>query len=242
MTDKVALVTGSLRGIGAACARKLHKKGIKVALHYRTPNKSAEKIKEELFGSQLYQYDLSKVENCQNLIKDIKKDFGRLDILVNNAGIAIDQLLIRSKATELEKVFNTNFSSVFHLVQASSRLMLKQKNGSIINVTSVVGHTGNAGQSMYAASKAAISGFTKSIAQELGSRNIRCNCVAPGFIDTEMTSGLSSEIKEDLLKKIPLNRLGSADDVAKVVAFLSSDDASYITGSTIHVNGGMYTN
>ncbi|RZA17296.1 MAG: SDR family oxidoreductase, partial [Proteobacteria bacterium] len=178
---------------------------------------------------------------CTQLAKSVKEAFGRIDVLVNNAGMSIDQLITFAKPGDFDQILNVNLKSVFNLTKAVSRFMIKQKSGSIINLTSVVGHTGNGGQSMYAASKGAITAFTKSIAVDLAGFGIRANCVAPGFIKTDMTESLSDEVKDAISAKIPLKRLGSAEEVANCVAFLASSEASYITGSTLHVNGGMYT-
>lgn len=240
MSEKVALVTGASRGIGKACAKALAEHGFRIAIHYRSQEEKAKEVAASLPESQIFQADLAQEEDCRKLIKEVKDTMGRIDVLVNNAGISIDQIITFAKPQELEQVFDTNFKSVFHLCKAASRVMIKQKSGNIINLTSVVGHTGNAGQSMYAASKGAVTAFTKSIAADLANFGIVANCVAPGFIDTEMTDTLPDEVKEQILNKIPLKRLGSPDEVAAVVAFLASESASYITGSTIHVNGGMF--
>jgi 3-oxoacyl-[acyl-carrier protein] reductase len=172
----------------------------------------------------------------------VKEAFGRIDVLVNNAGMSIDQLITFAKPSDFDQILDVNLKSVFNLTKSVSKHMIKQKSGRIINLTSVVGHTGNAGQSMYAASKGAITAFTKSIAADLAGFGILANCVAPGFIKTDMTDALPNEAKEAILGKVPLKRLGSPDEVAACVCFLASDGASYITGSTLHVNGGMYTN
>jgi 3-oxoacyl-[acyl-carrier protein] reductase len=238
---KVALVTGSSRGIGAACALALGQQGYTVAIHYRSNQEQAEAICSQIPNSAAFAFDLSKTQDCQDLIKAVKDRFGRIDVLVNNAGISIDQLIAFAKPEDFDQLVATNLKSVFLLTKFASRHMIKQKSGSIINMTSVVGHTGNAGQSMYAATKSAITGFTQSIAMDLAGFGIRCNCVAPGFIDTEMTGALNDEVRKEILKKIPLGRLGTPKEVAKAVAFLASDSSSYITGSTLHVNGGMYT-
>ena len=242
MTQKVALITGSSKGIGAACALRLSKAGYNVGIHFRSNPEQAEKLREEIPNSKTFQYDLSEEPNCQKLIGDVKKTWGRLDVLVNNAGMSIDQVLPFAKPDDFNKILDTNLKPVFLLSKFASRLMIKQKSGSIISITSVVGHTGNAGQSMYAATKSAVTGFTKSIAQDLASYGIRCNSVAPGFIKTQMTDALPPEVQESILKEIPMKRLGSTNEIADAVAFLCSDQASYITGSTIHVNGGLYTN
>ncbi|MFW7379521.1 MAG: 3-oxoacyl-ACP reductase family protein [Oligoflexus sp.] len=240
MSEKVALVTGASRGIGRACAKVLAENGFRIAIHYRRDEEKAKELAASLPEAKIFQADLSLEEDCKQLIKSVKDAMGRIDVLVNNAGVSIDQIITFAKPEELEQVFNTNFKSVFHLSKAASRVMIKQKAGNIINLTSVVGHTGNGGQSMYAASKGAVTAFTKSIATDLANFGIVANCVAPGFIDTEMTSSLPGEVKEQIANKIPMKRLGTSDEVAGVVAFLASDAASYITGSTIHVNGGMF--
>lgn len=239
--SKVALVTGASRGIGAACALALSKSGFKVAIHYRSNHEQAQKIANEIPDAALFPYDLSEAESCQELVKAVKEKFGRIDVLVNNAGISIDQLIAFAKPEDFDKLISTNLKPVFLLTKYVSRHMIKQKSGNIINMTSVVGYTGNAGQSMYVATKSAITGFTKSIALDLANFGIRCNCVAPGFIDTEMTGSLEEQIKNEILKKIPLGRLGRPEEVASAVEFLASNQSSYITGSTIHVNGGMFT-
>ena len=240
MSEKVALVTGASRGIGKACAKALSEKGFRIAVHCRSRRDEAEQVAASLPVAEVFKANLSEEDDCKALIKNVKDTFGRIDILVNNAGISIDQIITFAKPSELDDVLNTNFKSVFHLSKACSRLMIKQKGGSIINLTSVVGHTGNAGQSMYAASKGAVTAFTKSIASDLAGFGIRANCVAPGFIETDMTDKLPAEVREAILNKVPLKRLGTPEEVAQVVSFLASDAASYITGETIHVNGGMF--
>ena len=242
MNEKVALVTGGSKGIGAACVKLLGQNGYKVGVHYRSDSNLADDLVASLPEACAFQYDLSEDGAADALVKEVKKKFGRIDVLVNNAGHSIDQLIPFAKPADFDTLLTINLKSVFLLAKHCSRMMIKQKSGSIINITSVVGHTGNAGQSMYAASKSAITGFTKSIAQDLAPYQIRANCVAPGFIETNMTDALSDEVKEGILAKIPLKRLGNSDEVAAAVRFLASEQASYITGSTIHVNGGMYTN
>ncbi len=241
MEQKVALVTGASRGIGKAIAQSLSQKGYLVAIHYRSQESKAQELAESIPGAKIFQADLGSEESCAALAKNVKEAFGRIDVLVNNAGMSIDQLITFAKPADFDQILNVNLKSVFNLTKAVSRFMIKQKSGSIINLTSVVGHTGNGGQSMYAASKGAITAFTKSIAVDLAGFGIRANCVAPGFIKTDMTDALSDEVKEGISSKIPLKRLGSPEEVANCVGFLASDDASYITGSTLHVNGGMYT-
>ncbi len=241
MEQKVALVTGASRGIGKAIAQSLSQKGYLVAIHYRSQESKAQELAESIPGSKIFQADLGSEESCATLAKNVKEAFGRIDVLVNNAGMSIDQLITFAKPADFDQILNVNLKSVFNLTKAVSRFMIKQKSGSIINLTSVVGHTGNGGQSMYAASKGAITAFTKSIAVDLAGFGIRANCVAPGFIKTDMTDALSDDVKEGISSKIPLKRLGSPEEVASCVNFLASDEASYITGSTLHVNGGMYT-
>lgn len=242
MTEKVALITGASKGIGAACAKKLSQSGYKVAIHFRSNPEEAEGLCQELPNSKAFQYDLSESSNCQKLINDVKKTWGRLDVLVNNAGMSIDQILPMAKPEDFNQLIDVNLKPTFLLSKFASRLMIRQRRGSIISVTSVVGHTGNIGQSMYAATKSAVTGFTKSIAKDLANYGIRCNTVAPGFIKTQMTDKLPEEVQQSILASIPMKRLGHSDDVANAVAFLCSEDSAYITGSTIHVNGGMYTN
>lgn len=241
MNEKVALVTGASKGIGEACARELAADGYKVAIHFRSNPDRAAALSKELPGSEIFQYDLSEDKACEQLVKDVKSKMGGIDVLVNNAGISIDQIISFAKPDDFERIIATNLRPVFLLSKFASRLMIRKKAGSIINITSVVGHSGNSGQSLYAATKSAITGFTKSVALDLASFNIRANCVAPGFIRTDMTDALSDEVKEHILNNIPLKRLGSPEDIAHAVTFLASDKSVYITGSTIHVNGGMLT-
>lgn len=242
MEEKIALVTGAAKGIGAACAVELAKNGFRIALHYRSNPELAEALCKELPGSLPFQYDLSQDGACEALIKEIKEKMGPIDVLVNNAGISIDQVITFAKPEEFQKILETNLVPTFKLTKFASKMMIRKKSGSIINITSVVGHTGNPGQSMYSASKAAITGFTKSVACDLASFGIRVNCVAPGFIKTDMTDVLPEEVQTVILSKIPLKKLGTPEDIGKAVAFLASESSQYITGSTIHVNGGMYTN
>lgn len=241
MEQKVALVTGASRGIGKAIAQSLSQQGYLVAIHFRSQEAHAQELAAAIPGSKIFQADLGSEESCVQLAKNVKEAFGRIDVLVNNAGMSVDQLITFAKPADFDQILNVNLKSVFNLTKAVSRFMIKQKGGSIINLTSVVGHTGNGGQSMYAASKGAITAFTKSVAVDLASFGIRANCVAPGFIKTDMTDSLSDEVKEAISAKIPLKRLGNPEEVASCVCFLASSEASYITGSTLHVNGGMYT-
>ena len=243
MEGKIALVTGASRGIGQACALALAKEGATV-IGTATSEKGAGAITDYLQaagvkgrGMKLNVTDAAEVDA---VIAVIEKDFGNIGILVNNAGITRDNLLMRMKDEEWEDIMATNLTSVFRLSRAVLRAMMKARSGRIISIASVVGAMGNAGQTNYSAAKAGIMGFTKSLAREVGSRNITVNCVAPGFIDTDMTRALPEAQREALLAHIPLGRLGAAEDIANAVAFLADDKAAYITGTTLHVNGGMY--
>ncbi len=238
---KVAIVTGASRGIGAATAIKLASAGFSVAIHYRTDDALAQSIQAECPGSVLFKYDLSQPESCKALIDDVKGKMGSVDILVNNAGITRDALLAFAKPEDFDALISTNLRPIFLLSKYAGKLMMRKKWGRIINISSVIGFTGNPGQSLYASVKSGIVGFSRSAAQELAHFGILVNCVAPGFIVTDMTEALADEAKESILSTIPLKKFGSPMDVANAVAFLASDEAGYITGSTIHVNGGMYT-
>jgi len=241
--SKVAFITGATRGIGRAIALELAKEGYNIALNYRTENEALESLKKEIsnMGVECYpvQGDVSKAEDSERMTKEIIEHFEQIDVLVNNAGITKDNLILRMKEEEFTDVINVNLVGTFNITKNVIKYMTKKRYGKIINLSSVVGISGNAGQSNYAASKAGIIGFTKSIAKELASRNITANAVAPGFIQTDMTNVLKDEIKEAIEGTIPLKRLGTAEDVAKVVKFLASDDSSYITGQVINVDGGM---
>ncbi|SKA78107.1 3-oxoacyl-[acyl-carrier-protein] reductase [Clostridium sp. USBA 49] len=243
LTGKVAVVTGAGRGIGKAIALKLSRLGASVVINYRSSEKEAKELIDEIisFGgkAEAIKGDVSKIEDAEKVIKFAVEKFGRLDILVNNAGITRDTLLLRMKEEDFDKVIEVNLKGVFNCTKHASSIMLKQKSGKIINISSVIGLIGNAGQANYAAAKAGIIGFTKSVAKELGARGITVNAVAPGFITTDMTEVLSDKIKEKLLENVPLKRLGSPEDVANLVAFLSSDSSNYITGQVINVDGGM---
>ena len=245
LDSKVAIVTGGSRGIGKAICKSFAENGCNVAFTYNNSKESAENLENELnslgIKSKAYKSDASNHNDALKLIDDVLSDFEKIDILVNNAGIKKDNLLMRMEKDDFDAVINTNLSSVFNLTKASIKTFLKQRSGSIINISSVVGVKGNAGQSNYSASKAGIIGFSKSIALELGSRNIRCNVIAPGYIETEMTNHLQSEIADDWKKTIPLKRAGVPEDVAQTVLFLASDMSSYITGQVINVCGGMAT-
>ena len=241
--SKVAFITGATRGIGKAIALELAKEGYNIALNYRTENEALETLKKEIseLGVECYpvQGDVSKAEDSERMTKEIIEHFEQIDVLVNNAGITKDKLIQRMKEEEFTDVINVNLVGTFNITKNVIKYMTKKRYGKIINISSVVGISGNAGQSNYAASKAGIIGFTKSIAKELASRNITANAVAPGFIKTDMTNVLKDEIKEAIEGTIPLKRLGTAEDVAKVVRFLASDDSNYITGQVINVDGGM---
>jgi 3-oxoacyl-[acyl-carrier protein] reductase len=240
MTKQIALVTGASRGIGRAIAEKLTQDGFFV-IGTATSDSGAESISTYLGeNGKGLKLDVSSAESIAETIKVVTDDYGTPTVLVNNAGITRDNLLMRMKDDEWDDIINTNLTSVFRMSKAVLRGMMKVKTGRIINISSVVGFTGNAGQANYAAAKAGMIGFAKSMAKEVGSRNITINTVAPGFIDTDMTRELNDDIKNALLSSIPLNRLGEAEEIAHAVAFLASAGASYITGETLHVNGGMF--
>lgn len=243
LDGKVVLVTGASRGIGRAIALRLAKDGATVVVNYAGNEAAANetrKMIESIGGkASLSRADVSSAEAVEQMVKDVMQEYGRIDILINNAGITKDGLLMRMKEADWDAVLNTNLKGVYHCTKAVARYMMKQKSGKIVNLTSVVGLTGNIGQANYAAAKAGVIGFTKSIAKELAARGIQVNAVAPGFIDTDMTAVLTDEIKKSMVEKIPLARLGAAEDVANAVAFLVSEDASYITGQTLNVDGGM---
>ena len=240
---KTALVTGASRGIGAAIAKKLAARGFMVIINYGHSSAAAEEVKNQIeqAGGQavLMQGDVSSGDDVDRMFKDIKKTWSRLDVLVNNAGINRDTLLVRMKEDQWDAVLSTDLKSVFFTTKAAASLMMRQRSGSIINIASVVGITGNAGQANYAAAKAGVIGFTKSVAKELAARGIRVNAIAPGFIETDMTDAIPEKIREGMLETIPLRRGGKAEDVANAVAFLASDDAGYITGQVLKVDGGM---
>jgi 3-oxoacyl-[acyl-carrier protein] reductase len=242
LSGRVAFVTGASQGIGRACALRLAKDGASVALAARNQEKLNELAREiEAAGGKAaaFPLDVSDEEQVKSAIKAAIAQFGKIDILVNNAGITRDQLVMRMKRGDWDAVLQTNLTSAYLCTQAVTSSMLKQRWGRIINITSVFGQMGQAGQANYAASKAGLIGLTMAIARELGSRNITCNAVAPGFIETSMTEALGAEFKENAVKQIPLGRVGTVDDVASAVAFLASDEASYITGHVLSVNGGM---
>ena len=243
LDGKVAIITGASRGIGRACALELAKAGAKIVVNFAGNKAAAEQvvalIKESGGEAVLFQADIARAGDADALIKAALDAFGRIDILVNNAGITRDNLLLRMKEEEWDAVMNTNLKGVFNCTKAVAKVMMKQRSGRIINMTSVVGQMGNAGQSNYSAAKAGVIGFTKSLAKELASRNITVNAVAPGFIATDMTAVLTEDVKTGLANQIPLSRLGMPEDVAGAVLFLASDAANYITGQTINVDGGM---
>jgi 3-oxoacyl-[acyl-carrier protein] reductase len=243
MQGQVALVTGASRGIGAAIAQTLGKQGATVIGTATTQN-GADQITASLQQAGVkgagMALDVNDAAQVEAVLKEISDKFGEIAILVNNAGVTRDTLLMRMKEEDWDMVMSTNLKSVFRLSQAVLRPMMKARYGRIISISSVVGHSGNAGQTNYSAAKAGMTGFTKSLAQEVGSRGITVNCVAPGFIDTDMTRELPEEQRNRLLQQIPLGRLGQVDDIAAAVAFLASPAAGYISGETLHVNGGMY--
>lgn len=244
LENKIALVTGGSRGIGAAIIRRFAEQGAHVAFTYLSSEAPAKALEEELkalgVNAKAYRSDASSYAGAEALINEVVKDFGKIDVLVNNAGITQDTLMLRMSEEQWDRVIETNLKSVFNLTKHVLRPMMRT-GGSIINMSSVVGITGNAGQANYAASKAGIFGFTKSIAKEMGSRNIRCNAIAPGFIETDMTDKLDDKTKESYLTNIPLKRLGKAEEVADLCVFLGSDMATYISGQTISVCGAMTT-
>ena len=245
LKGKTAIVTGATRGIGKGVAFKLAEQGANIAFTYVSSAEKALALENELqaFGVKVksYKSDASLMKDAEELIKNVLDNFESIDVLVNNAGITKDNLLMRMSEEDFDRVLEVNLKSIFNMTKAVQRTMLKQRSGSIINMTSVVGVKGNAGQSNYSASKAGVIGFTKSIALELGSRNIRCNAIAPGFIETEMTKNLGEEVIKSWRNSIPLKRGGTPEDVANTTLFLASDLSAYITGQTLHVCGGMLT-
>jgi len=245
LEGKNVIITGASRGIGKGIAEIFVSHGANIAFTYHSSEKKAKALEKELSksGSKVigYKSDASDYNAAQQLAEDVINEFGSIDVLVNNAGITKDQLLMRMSEEDFDTVMQVNIKSVFNLTKAVMRPMLKQRNGSIINMSSVVGVKGNAGQANYAASKAAIIGFTKSVALELGSRNIRCNAIAPGFIETEMTQALDENTVKEWREQIPLKRGGTPEDIANTSLFLASDMSAYITGQVINVCGGMLT-
>ena len=241
--NKVALITGATRGIGKQIAITLAKQEYNIVLNYRSENEELAKLKQEIENNNVkclcVRGDVSKFEDCKKFVKEIISEFGNIDILVNNAGITKDMLLMRMKKEDFEDVIDVNLIGTFNVTRNVIPYMIKAKKGRVINISSVVGVSGNAGQTNYAASKAGIIGFTKSLAKEVASRNILVNAVAPGFIQTDMTEVLNDGIKEEIISAVPLKRMGNVEDVANVVKFLASEDSSYITGQVINVDGGM---
>jgi len=243
LQDKIAVVTGASRGIGRGIALRLAAEGAMVVVNYNHSAAAAAEVVAEIEAAGgravAWQADVSQFAEAQALIKRAKKEFGRIDILVNNAGTTRDNLILLMKETEWDTVIETNLKSVYNCSKAAVRFMVKQRGGRIINITSVVGLSGQAGQTNYAASKAGIIGFTKSLAKEIGSRHVTVNAVAPGFVLTALTEVLPEEMRADIVAATPLGRMGSAADIAGAVAFLASDDASFITGQVISVDGGL---
>lgn len=245
LEGKTVIITGASRGIGKGIAEVFAKQGANIAFTYRSSNEKARALEDELSANGCkvkgYKSDASNFEAAQQLAADVLEEFGSIDVLVNNAGITKDGLLMRMSEDDFDIVMDINMKSVFNMTKAVLRPMLKQRKGSIINMSSVVGVKGNAGQANYSASKAAINGFTKSTALELGSRNIRCNSIAPGFIETEMTEALGEDQIQEWRNSIPLKRGGTTEDIANSALFLASDMSAYVTGQVMHVCGGMLT-
>ena len=243
LKNKIALITGAGRGIGRAIAIALAKEGAEVVINYNGSEERAKEVKqtiEENGGkASIYKCNVSDFAACEAMIKDIVKEYGHLDILVNNAGITKDGLLMKMSEEDFDKVLDTNLKGTFHTIRAALRQMIRQRSGRIINMASVVGVSGNAGQANYAASKAGVIGLTKTAAREVASRGITVNAIAPGFIKTDMTDVLSDKVKENISASIPMGSMGTAEDVAKAAAFLASDGARYITGQVLRVDGGM---
>ena len=244
LEGKVALITGASRGIGRAIALKYAEAGANIIVNYSGNEAKAQETVAEIekMGREaiMIRANVGKTEEAENMVKEALERFGKIDILVNNAGITRDNLLMRMKESEWDEVINVNLKGVFNMTKALTRPMMKQRSGSIINITSVVGVLGNAGQANYVAAKAGVIGLTKTTARELASRNIKVNAIAPGFVDTDMTDVLPEDVKSGILAQIPFNRLGSADEISSVALFLASDASSYMTGQTLHVDGGMY--
>ena len=239
LKNKKVIITGGTRGIGLSILKSFYDYGSKILTIGSNLN-NLENLKKNFSNIEIKQLDLKDLKQVQENFPSFIDLLGGVDILINNAGITKDNLTLRMKEEEWKDVIDVNLNSTFFICQAAIKYMIKNKSGSIVNITSVVGHTGNAGQANYTASKAGIIAMTKSLAKEYAKKNIRLNCVSPGFIATDMTRNLKEEYKEELLKNVPLNRLGTGEDIAKTVIFLSSNHSTYITGETIHVNGGMY--
>ncbi|MCP3794378.1 3-oxoacyl-[acyl-carrier-protein] reductase [Paenibacillus sp. CH40] len=244
LSGKTALVTGASRGIGRSIALALAEAGANVAVNYAGSEAAATEVAEQIRAKGVeaitVQANVGRADEADQLIKDVIGAWGKIDVLVNNAGITRDNLIMRMKEEEFDQVIETNLKGVFNCLKAATRPMMKQRSGRIINISSVVGVLGNAGQANYVAAKAGVIGLTKSSARELASRGITVNCVAPGFIDTEMTQVLADDLRDNMLSGIPLARLGRPEEIADVVLFLASDASSYMTGQTLHVDGGMY--
>lgn len=243
MSDKIAIVTGGSRGIGAAIAKKLASRGMTVIINYCGSEDRALAVKSEIEAAggqaEAWRCDISDCGQCESFVKAVMEKYGRIDVLVNNAGITRDGLMMRMSDEDFSRVIDTNLKGTFYMMRFASRHMIKARKGRIINMASVVGLMGNAGQVNYAASKAGVIGATKSAAKELASRGITVNAIAPGFIDTEMTGALSEKVQEQILTQIPLGTFGKPEDIANCAAFLASDEAAYITGQVIQVDGGM---
>ncbi len=241
--NKTALITGATRGIGKQIALTLAQNGYDIAINYRTENEALKETKKEIEEKGVkcltVQGDVSNFEDCERFVKEIIEEYGKIDVLVNNAGITKDTLLMRMRKEDFEDVIDTNLVGTFNVTKNVISHMMKARSGRIINISSVVGVSGNAGQTNYSASKAGIIGFTKSLAKEVASRGILVNAVAPGFIETDMTDVLKEDIKEEIAKSIPLKRIGTMKDVANIVKFLAGEDSTYITGQVINVDGGM---
>lgn len=245
LQDKTAVITGATRGIGRGIALTFAKHGANVAFTFSSSEEAARSLENELIAlgvkAKSYKSNAADFTEAQELIDEVMKSFGNIDILINNAGITKDNLLMRMSEKDFDEVIDVNLKSVFNMTKAVQRIMLKNRNGAIINMSSVVGIKGNAGQANYAASKSGIIGFSKSVALELGSRNIRCNVIAPGFIETEMTAKLGEDVVKGWTEAIPLKRGGTPEDIANACVFLASDMATYITGQVLNVDGGMLT-
>ena len=240
--NKVALITGGTRGIGKAIAKKFAENGYNLVINYVSENTDLEKLKNDINSKNeilFVRANVGDFESSEELVKQAVEKFGKIDVLVNNAGITRDNLIMRMKEEDFDNVINTNLKGTFNVTKNVVPYMMKKRSGKIVNISSVVGVSGNAGQCNYAASKAGIIGFTKSIAKELASRNILANCVAPGFIDTDMTEVLSDSVKENINSQIPLKRMGTAEETAKAVYFLAGEDNTYVTGQVLNVDGGM---
>lgn len=240
---KVAIITGGSRGIGKEIAKKFAKENYNLVINYVSEKTNTEELKKEFeaLGTEVLfiKTNVTSYEECEKMAKDAINQFGKIDVLVNNAGVTKDSLLLRMKEEDFDTVINVNLKGTFNVTKACIPYMMKKKSGKIVNISSVVGISGNSGQANYAASKAGIIGFTKSVAKELASRNILANCVAPGYIATDMTNGLSDAVKESINNQIPLKRVGMPEEVAKAVYFLAGEENSYITGQVINVDGGM---